>query len=59
MIWYLVSLIGLVVVLGALWWWGREDDTLPIVPSGRDVHKARAWNQLNDPGNGFGDGGPM
>ena len=58
MIWYFVALIGLVVVLGALWWWGREDDAFPIVPSGRDVHKARAWGQLGDSGTGSGDAGP-
>ena len=59
MIWYIVSLIGLAVVLGALYWWGRDDEPPPIVASVRDVHGARAGEGLSDPGNGPGDAGPM
>ena len=46
MLWFFVTLGGLVLGVGALWWWGRAgredlDDMPGIVPSGRAIRRRR------------------
>lgn len=60
MIWFWLTLGGVVLGLGALYWWGRSDDggldeMPPLVPSGRNAHRARAFEILMNKGNGSGD----